>query len=201
MRWRYAADLAYRFRGGDGPMETPASCSRAYLNASAMPVGAASAAPAALLIPPACPLRRIPGDVGGQAGSGTDRQSGPGQPAGPAAGSPVREQDQRVDDLGAVDRQWEGVGVPGANQDARLGSRVRAGAMVARRPVALSAAGWVVCRGGAPIVARCYAHDSEDVSRAGTWFRWVASVFVGLRVGFATRRHQDQEWLSPSCRS
>jgi hypothetical protein len=52
------------------------------------------------------------GDVGGQARGGADHEGGPGQPAGPAAGPPVGEQDQRRDDLDAVNRERERVGVP-----------------------------------------------------------------------------------------
>ncbi len=37
---------------------------------------------------------------------------GPGQPAEPASGPPVGGQDERGDDLDAVDRERKGVGVP-----------------------------------------------------------------------------------------
>jgi hypothetical protein len=52
------------------------------------------------------------GDVRGQAGGGADGKGGPGQPAGPASGTPVGEQDQQGHDLDPVHRQGKGVGMP-----------------------------------------------------------------------------------------
>ena len=52
------------------------------------------------------------GDVGGEASRRAAGQGRPGQPAGRAASTPVGEQDQRRDDLDAVYRQGERVGVP-----------------------------------------------------------------------------------------